>query len=259
MYDFMRIIDTHTHIYDAAFDADRDAVVRRAREAGVGQVLLPNEDSGSYAAMRATQAAYPDFCRVMLGVHPTSVNEQWRREMEFFDDHIGDPGWTAVGEIGLDLYWDKSFLPQQKQVFEHQLAAAVEKGLPVSIHSREAFAETIASLRRFDAGRLRGVIHAFSGGAEQAREYSRLGDFYFGIGGVSTYKNARFVEQLPMVGLDRIVLETDAPYLTPVPMRGHRNEPAYLVHVAGRLAQVFGLDAETVAETTSQNAEKLFF
>ena len=259
MYDTMRIIDTHTHIYDTAFDADRDAVVRRAREAGVEQVLLPNEDSGSYESLLATQAAYPDFCRVMLGVHPTSVQEDWQRELAFFDAHLEAFPWTAIGEIGLDLYWDKSHLEQQKKVFEHQLAAAVERGLPVSIHSRVAFAETVASLKRFDAGRLRGVIHAFSGGAEQARVYGRLGDFYFGVGGVSTYKNARFVEQLPAVGLDRIVLETDAPYLTPVPFRGHRNEPAFLVHVAGRLAQVFGLDAETVAERTSQNAEKLFF
>lgn len=255
----MRIIDTHTHIYDSAFDADRGQVVRRALSAGVERVLLPNEDSTTYDAMLATAGEWPDFCGMMLGVHPTSVKENWRDELAFFDARVRERPWVAIGEIGLDFHWDKTFRAEQKKVFEHQLAAAIDLELPVSVHSRDAFAETVDCLRRFAARKLRGVIHAFSGGEEHARAYGRLGDFYFGIGGVCTYKNARFADRLPAIGLDRLVLETDAPYLTPVPLRGQRNEPAYLVHVAARLGAVFGMEPEVVAETTSRNAERLFF
>ena len=255
----MRIIDTHTHIYDSAFDADRAQVVLRARQAGVQKVLLPNEDSTTLDAMLATQATYPDFCYAMLGVHPTSVRENWREELAFFDANIQRHPWAGIGEIGMDLYWDKTFAEEQKRVFEYQLGVAVDLGLPVSIHCRDAFDDTVACLRRFDAGRIRGVIHAFSGVGQHAQMYRKLGDFYFGIGGVSTYKNAKFVNDLPAIGLDRIVLETDAPYLTPVPMRGRRNEPSYLVYVAEKLGQLFGIPAESVAEITSRNAENLFF
>ena len=253
------MIDTHTHIYEPEFDADAAEVVGRARAAGVSLVLLPDIDASVRERMRSFERRFPDFCRLMCGVHPTSVDAGYADELDRFDRAMGERDYVAVGEIGLDLYWDKSFATEQKIVFEHQLAVAVERGLPVSIHSREAFAETIASLKKFDKNKLRGVFHAFSGVSDQAREIFACGDFRLGIGGVCTYKNARFAERLPEIPLEKLVLETDAPYLTPVPFRGKRNEPAYVRLVAERLAFLYGVPVETVDRLTTEAAKAVFF
>ncbi|MBO4370643.1 MAG: TatD family hydrolase [Paludibacteraceae bacterium] len=252
------MIDTHTHIYETEFDADADEVVARAKEAGVSMVLLPDIDAASYPRMLAFQKRFPDFCRMMCGIHPTSVNENYKEELKRFEREIDRHDFVAVGEIGMDLYWDKTFVAEQRLVFEHQLAMAVERDLPVSIHCRDAFAETIASLKKFDPAKLRGVFHAFGGVVDNAREIFACGRFKLGIGGVCTYKNAKFAERLPEIPLESLVLETDAPYLTPVPYRGKRNEPAYLQYVAERLAVLYGVTAEKVDTITTRSAREIF-
>src|SRR5574344_557220 len=254
----MRLIDTHSHIYSEEFSADRDEVISRALTAGVEHIFMPNVDSTSIAAMLETRNKWPELCHVMMGVHPTSVNANYRDELAVFDKNIDDNFYVAVGEIGIDLYWDKTYLNQQRTVFEHQIDVAIQKSLPIVIHCRDSFAEVIASLRKFDKSKLRGIFHSFSGVKDQAREIFLSGDFYLGIGGVCTYKNAKFSERLFEIPIDRIVLETDAPYLTPVPFRGKRNEQAYLVYVAKKLASVYKIEEYELAEQTSKNAENLF-
>ena len=168
-------------------------------------------------------------------------------------------GFIAIGETGIDLYWDKTFLEQQKIAFEHHIDVAISKDLPICIHCRDSFAEIIDSLKKFKGKQLRGVVHAFSLYPENAKQYLEYGDFYFGLGGVITYKNAKFPDRLNEISIDRILLETDAPYLTPVPHRGKRNEPSYLVHIAERLAQIYGVSIEEIKEKTTENARRLFF
>lgn len=254
------IIDTHAHLDDPQFAEDLDLVVTRAREAGVGRVLLASVSMFDTERLLAVESAYPDFCYAMVGVHPQEVNaDNYKKQIELFDAEIERRPYIAVGEIGMDLYWDKSTRAEQEIVFRHQLKAAVERGLPVSIHSRDAFEPTVEILKEFDRSRLRGVLHCFSSAPDNAKVFMSLGDFYFGIGGVSTFKNAKFTERLSEVPLQRILLETDAPYLAPVPMRGKRNEPSFLIHVAGKLASVYGVSADDICRITTENAEKLFF
>ncbi|MBR4482645.1 MAG: TatD family hydrolase [Paludibacteraceae bacterium] len=256
----MKIVDTHCHLDDPQFAEDLDFVVKRAKDAGVYKVLLASVSMFETEKMLAVEAAYPGFCYAMVGVHPQEVNaENYKRQIELFDIEIERRPYIAVGEIGMDLYWDKSTRAEQEVVFRHQVAAAVERGLPISIHSRDAFEPTVNILREFDPAKLRGVLHCFSSAPDNAKVMMSLGDFYFGIGGVSTFKNAKFTERLSEIPLERILLETDAPYLAPVPMRGKRNEPSFLVHVAGKLASVYGVSVDDICRITSENAEKLFF
>lgn len=256
----MRLIDTHSHVYEPEFDEDRDEVFARAAHAGVERMLLPNIDTSTIERMHGTASAWPEVCCCMMGVHPTSVGAGWRDEIAVFDRFMSQPErYVAVGEIGLDLYWDKSFLSEQKRVFEYQVDVAVSLGLPISVHCREAYAEVMDSLSKFRHRNLRGVFHSFTMAPENGHAILSLGDFYLGIGGVVTYKNARFGDRLPELPLDRIVLETDCPYLTPVPMRGKRNESAYLAYVAAKLADIYDVTPEIVGEKTSANAERLFF
>ena len=256
----MKIIDTHCHLDDPQFAEDLDDVVLRAKDIGVEKVLLASVSMFETERLLSTEAAYPGFCHAMVGVHPQEVNaSNYEKQMALFDAEIERRPYIAVGEIGIDLYWDKTTLVYQEKLFRHQVAAAVERGMPISIHSRDALEPTVNILREFDKAKLRGVLHCFSSAPENARVMMTLGDFYFGIGGVSTFKNAKFTERLPEIPLERILLETDAPYLAPVPVRGKRNEPSFLVHVAGKLASVYGVSFDDICRVTSENAEKLFF
>lgn len=253
------MIDTHAHIYDSAYSADEAEMVARCKEAGVQHVILPNVDMESWAEIKAFHSKYPDFTSVMLGIHPTSIGEDYQKLIDFFDAEVQNTECIAIGETGLDLYWDKTYLKEQKISFEHHIDVAISKDLPICIHCRDSYAEIIDSLKKFKGKNLRGVVHAFSLYPENAKQYLEYGDFYFGLGGVITYKNAKFPERLGEISLDRILLETDAPYLTPVPHRGKRNEPTYLVHIAEKLSQIYGVAPEEIKKKTTQNAKRLFF
>lgn len=248
------MIDTHTHIYLPEFANDRAAMIERAGNAGVTAMLLPAIDSATHEAMFALEAAFPS-CRAMMGLHPCSVNEGVEQELEIIRAQLRQRSFIAIGEIGLDFYWDKTFAQQQYDAFHAQIALALEYRLPISIHSRNATDEAIEVVRQYPG--LQGVFHCFSGGAEQARRVMDTG-FYLGIGGVVTFKNSGLDRAIAAVGLERVVLETDAPYLAPVPYRGKRNEPAYTRLVLEKLALVCGLPKERVEEITTENAVKLF-
>lgn len=255
----MNICDTHAHLYLEEFDNDREEVLARAEAAGVRKLILPNVDSSTVHRMLDLASLRPDLCYMMMGIHPTSVKDDFRNELKIFDDYMSKGGFVAVGEIGLDLYWDKSFLPQQKEVFEYQLSVAAETGLPVSIHNRDAFGEVVDSLKKFNRNKLRGVFHCFTMPVENVKTIFSLGDFYLGIGGPSTYKNAKFINRLQDVPLQRIVIETDCPYLPPVPHRGERNEPSYLTYVLNKLSEVYAMPVNDVADEVFANSERLFF
>ncbi len=253
----MNLIDTHTHIYDTAFDADREDVISSALAAGVTTMLLPNVDETSVQPMLDLQKTLPDVFCVMMGLHPTEVGPDYKKTLSNIEKHLGQDSCVAVGEIGLDFYWDTTFAKQQEDAFLTQLQWAKSLHLPVSIHTRNAFDRLFEILEREQDGTLNGVLHCFNGSLEQAEHGIRLG-FCLGIGGMLTYKNCRlqdFVAQLP---LEKMVLETDAPYLSPVPCRGKRNEPAFMLHTAQRLAELTSVDFETIAATTSKTAKQLF-
>lgn len=255
----MYLVDSHTHIYIDDFAEDREAVVERAKEAGVERLCLPNINVQSIEPLHALCDQYPETCFPMMGLHPTDVKENYREELQTIYKQFGKRDYIAVGEIGIDLYWDKTFIREQIEAFEQQLRWSIEFDLPVAIHTREAFPEVFASLRKVGADKLRGVFHSFGSSEEDLAEALSFRNFMIGINGVITYKKATFRDYLSLAPLDRIVLETDAPYLTPVPYRGKRNEPAYLTYVVRQLAAVYHLPEEEIARQTSSNAERLFF
>jgi TatD DNase family protein len=250
----MYLIDSHAHIYLNEFDADREAIVDHAQAAGVQQILMPAIDATTHDVMLAVEAEFPG-CRAMMGLHPCSVKENYLEELEIIKNFLQQRQFVAIGEIGLDFYWDKTFVQQQFEAFHTQIRLALDNQLPIAIHSRNATDECIGVVRQYPG--LRGVFHCFSGTTEQAEKIIALG-FMLGIGGVVTFKNAGLDKVIEKVGLSHVILETDAPYLAPVPFRGKRNEPAYVPLVAQRLAQIAGVPAETVAEITSANTRKLF-
>lgn len=253
----MRFIDTHSHLYDEAFAAEEDAAVARAVEAGVDRIILPDIDSQSRDAMFTLADRHPGTLFTCLGLHPTSIDAGWEQEMEKMQEY-DSRSIVAIGEIGIDCYWSKEFIEQQKEAFRRQLIMAHERNLPVIIHSRDASAVIIDVLKECRNLDLRGVFHAYSGSVETYREITRLGDWYIGIGGVLTFKKASIAETVKKIPLERILLETDAPYLTPAPHRGKRNESAYIPHIAARLAELTGKDVSEVAAQTTANAEQLF-
>jgi TatD DNase family protein len=253
----MRLIDTHCHLYVDDFREDSPEVITRARTLGVEKFYLPNIDFASIPDLMALEEAYPGVCLPMMGLHPCYVKEDYREQLQGMRAWLDKRAFAAVGEIGLDFHWDLSFRDQQMEAFQVQIEWAIQFGLPIVIHSRKSLDECIRQVRDNQDGRLRGIFHCFSGSLEQARAVIDLG-FYLGIGGVLTYKNGGLEPIVQALGLERIVLETDAPYLSPVPLRGRRNEPAYLAHIVEKLAQVTGLTTGEVAETTSLNAEKIF-
>ncbi len=253
----MRYIDTHSHFYDKAFREDIDAAIERAINQGVTKIILPDIDSKSRGSMFDLASRYPENLFPCLGLHPTSIAKNWQeefRELSKYDEH---KIW-AVGEIGIDCYWSREYLEEQKKVFIDQLHIAYDLKLPVIIHSRESTKIILDILKDFKHLCLSGVFHAYSGSYESYTELQGLGDWYIGLGGVITYKKASIAETLKRIPLERIVLETDAPYLSPVPKRGRRNESSYIPYIAERIAELKEIPLEEVAETTTKNAKKLF-
>ena len=253
----MYLVDTHTHIYDYQFSLDRNEAVQRALEAGVGMMLLPNIDTETIAPMLELHEQYPDCTRVMMGLQPESVKEDYKAVLDTMEKELEKGIYVGVGEVGLDFYWDTTFEKEQLDTFETQLDWAKQLGLPLSIHCRNAFDKMVKILEHKQDGGLRGIMHCFTGTEEEAKVYLELG-FHLGLGGVTTYKNCGVKDYLPSLPLDRIVLETDAPYLAPVPCRGKRNEPAFLVHTAQRIADILQMPVEDLAAATTTNAKALF-
>lgn len=255
----MKLIDTHTHIYQNDFDGDIVEVIGKAKSGGVYKFFLPNVDVASIHPLNNLCSQYPDECFPMMGLHPTSVNDSYLMELEEIKKQFELRKYIAVGEIGIDLYWDKTFLNEQKMAFEKQLRWSIHYNLPVVIHTRDAFPEVMECITNVGAKNLRGVFHSFGGSKEDLETILSLDNFLLGINGVVTFKNSKLKDYLANAPLERIVLETDAPYLAPVPYRGKRNEPVYLLEVAQKIAEIYQVSVENVAETTTQNALNLFF
>lgn len=253
----MTFTDTHTHIYDEAFAGEEDLVIERALEAGVSKMILPDIDSQTRQSMFGLADRHPGVLFPCLGLHPTSVDARWQEELSLLEKYADKKIW-AIGEIGMDCYWSREFVKEQEEVFRTQLEMAARLSLPVIIHSRESTELIINILKDCRSLNVRGVFHAFSGSLETFMELQRIGDWYIGIGGVLTYKKASIAETVKEIPLERILLETDSPYLTPVPYRGRRNESAYVPHIASRLAELTGRDVEEIAATTTDNVTKLF-
>lgn len=256
-YNNIKLIDTHTHLYGKQFDHDRDAMIQRAIQAGVAKMYLPNIDSSSIEGMLALEAAYPDHCFAMMGLHPCSIQANYKEELAIVREWLDKRPFVAIGEMGIDLYWDKTFIDQQKEAFLLQCEWAKELGIPIVIHAREATDVCIELVREAKDERLRGIFHCFTGDVTQAEAIIEL-NFYLGIGGVLTYPKSGLDKTLEAIELQYMVLETDAAYLSPVPHRGKRNESAYLTFIAEKLASVKGVSLEEVANITTANAEKIF-
>lgn len=260
----IKYIDTHVHLYDEAFDSDFDETLDRIKEAGVKCCILPAIDTASYDRQTGVAEKYKGFLYEAIGLHPTSVGENWQEELNFVKERLsvrnssGDNGYVAVGEIGVDGYWSRDFMKEQKIVFREQLLLAQEYGLPVIVHIRDAMDDLFEVLDSLDNINLRGVFHAFSGSYETYCRLKKYGDIKIGIGGVVTYKNAGVAKVIERVPLEDILLETDAPWLTPVPYRGKRNESTYLQVIAEKIASIKGCSIGEVAAVTTGNAVKLF-
>ena len=250
------IINTHSHIYDEAFDADREEAFQRALEAGVEMLLLPNTDENTIKPMMDFYEKHPDNVRVMMGLHPEEVRNDYKEKLRIIEQFVNDDN-IGIGEIGLDFYWDDTFKQEQIEVLSEQLHWAKELGLPVSIHTRNAFHEMFKVLDHEQDGRLAGIMHCFNGTFDEAKTALSYG-FHLGLGGVISYKNCGVKEFLAEIPMDKIVLETDDPYLPPVPYRGQRNEPAYIVKTAEKVAEIYGVTTEEICKITTENAIKLF-
>lgn len=253
----MIFIDTHTHLYLDSFDDDRDLMIKRAQEAGVAKFLLPNIDIDSIDPMLDLVSSYPGICFPMAGLHPTSAKEDFRHQLQKSDDLRWNKSIVGIGEVGFDRYWDKSYDAVQRQALITQIEWSLEMELPLSVHIRDAFNEVFEVLSLFGETRFKGVFHCFTGGIEEAEKAIGYG-FHLGIGGVITFKNSPLQKVLQTVSPDKVVLESDSPFLAPVPYRGKRNEPAYLTYTAEKLAGIWGIPASKVAEATTANAEELF-
>ncbi len=252
------MIDTHSHIYLDEFAADRSEVVERAKAAGVDAIYMPNIDLTSVEPMLELAQQQPGYCFPMMGLHPTSVKEDYEFVLQSILEWFDRYPFCAVGEIGIDLYWDKSFKDQQIDAFEQQLLKAKSSDLPVVIHCREAFQEVFASVEKYLDGRLTGVFHSFSGSPADVARIAEYGTFMIGINGIATFKNASILPALKVIPLDRLLVETDAPFLAPVPHRGRRNEPAYVVEVLRYLANLYEMDFGELEAVTNRNAQRLF-
>ena len=252
------MIDTHSHIYSEEFDTDRAEVIQRAKDIGVQHIILPNVDSESLPRMLQLEAEYPDFCYACIGLHPTSVNAEYKNELKLVESELERRKYLAIGEIGIDLYWDKSFLNEQVIVFQQQLEWALKYNLPVIIHVRNSFAETMEAMKPFLGKGLKGVFHSFTGTKHEAQEIINLGGFLLGINGIVTFKNSGLDKTLTNIDIQNIILETDSPYLTPVPFRGKRNESAYINIIAECVSGIYNLNKTEVIETTTRNAKILF-
>lgn len=252
------LIDTHTHVYAPEFDHDLSDVMARAAEAGVEAMVLPNIDVESLPRMEALMADYPTVVHPAWGLHPTSVTPDWAAQWAAIRACHERYGGVAIGEIGLDFYWDEQYAAEQEAAFVCQLQYAQAHDLPVIIHQRSAYAAVMSALRQVDLARLDGVFHSFAGTAEELDEILTQTRMMVGINGIVTFKNARLRELLPLIPANRLLIETDAPYLSPVPHRGKRNEPSFLVHTAAHIAHYLEVSLETLARQTTQNARHLF-
>ena len=252
------MIDTHSHIYSEDFDADRHEVILRAQDIGVKQIILPNCDSGTLPQMLALEAAYPGYCHAAIGLHPTSVKEDYKDELALIKSELVRRDYLAIGEIGIDLYWDKTCIAEQTLVFKQQLEWALEYHLPVIIHVRDSFRESMDALMPYKNSGLTGVFHSFTGTLEEAREIIAFGGFKLGINGIVTFKNSGLAGVVEQIDLTHLLLETDSPYLTPAPYRGKRNESSYVSLVCAKLAAIYDVSVQEIDELTTQNAMQLF-
>lgn len=252
------IIDTHSHIFDETFSNDIDDVILRAKQAGVAAVLLPNIDTESIKEVNSLAERHKGYCLPMMGLHPTSVTKDWKKDLNIIKEQFSRHQYIAVGEIGIDLYWDTSLAEEQKSAFEEQLRWSIEYNLPVSIHCRNAVMESVECIKKVGADKLKGSFHSFGGNSEELQAVLDLKNFYIGINGTVTYKNSTLPTVLQDADLSRIIVETDAPYLPPVPYRGKRNEPSYTSYIVDKLCDIYNTNKDDVESTTSNNAKKLF-
>lgn len=253
----MHFIDTHAHVYAEELTSSMDMVIENSIKAGISKIIMPAIDSTTLDAMLKVEAQFPGYCMAMMGLHPCYVKENYIEELKLVEDWIGKRKFIAIGEIGLDFYWDKTFVKEQQFVFETQMQWAIDLQLPIAIHTRNAMGETIEAVKPFAKKGLRGVFHCFSGSKESAEQIIDMG-FHLGLGGVLTYKNAGVAEAVKDIPMEYLVLETDAPYLAPVPYRGKTNEPAYMLEVAKKLAEIKSMPLHEIAAITTSNTEKLF-
>ena len=251
------ITDTHTHLYSEQFDQDRDVMIKRAKDAGVSRFFIPAIDSSYTQRMIELEEQYPEDVYLMMGLHPTSVKNNYKEELHLVKEWIDKRNFYAIGEIGIDLYWDTSFLEQQKDAFQTQIQWAKEKNLPIAIHCREAFDEIFEVLELEKGDDLYGIFHCFTGTYEQALKAISY-NMKLGIGGVATFKNGKIDTFLSQIDIKHIVLETDAPYLAPTPYRGKRNESSYITNVADKLVDIYGMSFEEIARITTQNSKEVF-
>lgn len=252
----MIFIDTHSHLFLNQFKNDRDEVIRKAIKQGIQKILLPNIDAKSITPMLDTCAAFPDHCFPMMGLHPNSVNENYTAELQSIENQLRQKKFYAIGEIGLDLYWDKTFKQQQEDALVYQIKLAQKHGLPIVVHTRNAVKDSIEIIKQYN--NINGVFHSFTGTLEEAQQIVEMG-YKIGVGGIITFKNSGLSEIISKLSLQDIVLETDAPYLSPVPKRGKRNESAYLLFIANKIAELFDVNVPMVAEVTTANAMDIFF
>ena len=252
------MIDTHSHIYCDAFDDDRALVVERSQQAGVSHLILPNENLASVPLLKDLHALYPTYTSMAIGLHPEEVKPNYREDLDAMRAMLDSGEFIAVGEIGMDLYWDKTYRAEQMEALKIQLEWCQEKGLPFIMHCRDGMDEVLEVLDSLKGDMPRGVFHCFGGDEHDIERLRERGDFYYGIGGVVTFKKSKLPQLLPIIGLDRILLETDAPYMAPVPMRGKRNESSYIPYINNHIAQVLGTTPEEVSRVTDVNAKTLF-
>ena len=254
----MILTDTHTHLYSKEFDEDRNQLIEKAIASGVTRFFLPNVDSESIPGMFQVEKQFPDTCFAMMGLHPCSVNALYQQELMVVEHWLSKRKFVAIGEIGIDLYWDKTFFQQQQDAFRKQIQLAKKYNIPFVIHSRNSFDEVMEILREFNNEDGNAIFHCFSGNVEQAQQVIETGNFKLGIGGVVTFKNSGLDKVVEAIDLKHIVLETDAPYLAPMPHRGKRNEPDYLLLIAQKIAEIKRISVEEVAAITTQNSIDVF-
>ncbi len=254
----MKLIDTHNHLYLEEFDPEQDALVDAALKSGIDTLLLPNVDLTTIDRMHNLCDRFPGFAYPMMGLHPTSVDEHYAEALKKTESYLGKRPYCAIGEIGIDLYWDKTYLKEQKIVFEEQLKWSIDLDLPVAIHTRDAYPEVLESIHKVGADKLTGVFHSFTGTITDLEEIKKLKKFKLGINGVITFKNSKLSDTILSTDINSIVLETDAPYLAPVPYRGKRNEPVYIWKTAEKVADTYGLTLDETVEITRKNALDLF-
>jgi len=253
----MQFIDSHSHLYLPEFDDDRDEVISRALDSNVTKILLPNIKNDSFDPMMQMAVKYPGICYPMMGIHPTSIKDDYTKELDFFNENIQKNEFVAIGEIGIDLYWDKTYFKEQEIAFNEQIKTAHNKNLPLVIHTRESLDSVLSLIDASGYSDLHGVFHAFTGNRKEADKIIERG-FYLGIGGILTFKNSGLSETVKHIKIDNIILETDSPYLAPVPKRGKRNESSYLRHTAEKLAEIKNLSIGEIAAVTTLNCTKLF-